>query len=86
MHEVLHFEDPGGDMFQSMLNRKQLENLDLRVTDGRGRSLAFYGPDQALDGNLAFRACLRWDLFIFKAPPPLNHGVKGEFLIDPLEM
>ena len=66
-HEVVQFEDSGGDMYQSFLTRKNLETLDIRVTDARGRSLATLDPTQADAGLMAFRMCLRWDLFV---PPP----------------
>ena len=54
-------------MYQSFLTRKNLETLDIRVTDARGRSLATLDPTQADAGLMAFRMCLRWDLFV---PPP----------------
>ena len=86
MHEVVQYSDAGGDMFQSMLTRKQLENLDLRVTDARGRSLATAGKDQADEGLMAFHACLRWDLFTAKAENPASHGVKNKCPVHPPEM
>ena len=66
-HEVVSYEDSGGDMYQSFLQRKSIDTLDIRVTDARGRSLATLDPTQADEGLMAFRLCLRWDLFI---PPP----------------
>jgi hypothetical protein len=68
-HEVVSFEDSGGDAFQSFLTRKTLETLDIRVTDARGRSLATLDPTQADEGLMAFRMVLRWDLFITPQPP-----------------
>ena len=73
-------------MFQSMLTRKILENLDLRVTDARGRSLGSVNTQQAEDGMLAFRACLRWDLFTAKVENPPSHGVKNKCPVHPPEM
>ena len=67
-HEVVSFEDSGGDAFQSFLTRKTLETLDIRVTDARGRSLATLDPTQADEGLMAFRMVLRWDLFITPQP------------------
>jgi hypothetical protein len=69
-HEVIQFEDNGGDMFQSFLSRKSIDTLSLRVTDARGRSLAHLDPAQADNGLMAYRMCLRWDLFA--APPSQN--------------
>jgi hypothetical protein len=66
-HEVVSFQDSGGDMFQTFIQRPNIESLDIRVTDARGRSLAQLNPAQASDGLLGFRACFRWDLF--RAPP-----------------
>jgi len=68
VHEVVSFEDNGGDSYQSFLSRKTIDTLDIRVTDARGRSLASLDPTQADEGLMAFRLCLRWDLF---APPPM---------------
>ena len=67
-HEVVQFEDNGGDAFQSMLNRKSLDNLEIRVTDMRGRTLATMNPSQAEAGLMGFRMCLRWDVY-FGRPP-----------------
>ena len=39
-HEVVSFEDSGGDMYQSFLSRNSIDTLDIRVTDARGRSLS----------------------------------------------
>jgi hypothetical protein len=79
VHEVIQFEDSGGDMFQSMLTRKSLENLEIRVTDARGRSLANMDPTQADEGLMAFKMCLRWDLFISPSPPEPSHGTRIKF-------
>lgn len=73
-HEVVSFEDSGGDAFQSFLTRKTLETLDIRVTDARGRSLATLDPTQADEGLMAFRMVLRWDLFV---PPPTPQPLQG---------
>ena len=70
-HEVVQFEDNGGDMYQSLLSRKSLDTLDIRVTDARGRSLANVDPTQADSGLMAFRMVLRWDLFVPPPMPPL---------------
>ena len=75
VHEVIQFQDTGGDMFQSMLQRKNLENLDIRVTDARGRSLSTVDPDQANRGLMAFKMCLRWDLFLSPTPQLPGHGI-----------
>jgi hypothetical protein len=66
-HEVVSFEDSGGDMYQSFLQRKHIDTLDIRVTDARGRSLAQLDPTQADNGLMSYKLCLRWDLFV---PPP----------------
>ena len=66
-HEVVSFEDSGGDMYQSFLSRNSIDTLDIRVTDARGRSLSQLDPSQAQNGLMGFRMCLRWDLFV---PPP----------------
>lgn len=77
-HEVVSYEDSGGDTYQSHLSRKNIESLDIRVTDARGRSLATLNPNQAADGLLAYRMCLRWDLFAPPHTPHLRHEAKLE--------
>ena len=69
-HDVVSYEDSGGDSFQTFLTRKTLETLDIRVTDARGRSLATLDPTQADEGLMAYRMVLRWDLFYGPPTPP----------------
>ena len=77
-HEVVQFEDSGGDMFQSILMRNHIDSLDLRVTDARGRSLSFLDPNQAEHGLMQYRMCLRWDLF----PGPPKPVVRQALAFD----
>ena len=77
-HEVVSYEDRGGDAFQSFLTRKTLETLDIRVTDARGRSLATLDPTQADEGLMAFRMVLRWDLFVAPQAAPAPRSLKLE--------
>lgn len=74
-HEVVQFEDTGGDAFQSMLTRKSLDNLDIRITDGKGRSLANIDPSQSDLGLLSYKMALRFDIFIPPQPKEPSHGV-----------
>jgi hypothetical protein len=77
VHEVVEYQDTN-DVFQTFLVRKSLENISLKVTDARGRSLAQLDPTQADNGLMAFRLCLRWDLFQYAkkehVPPPEFHS------------
>ena len=43
--------------------RKNLEQLELRICDAKGRSLAQLDPFQADHGLMAWKAVLRFDLF-----------------------
>lgn len=74
-HEVIQFEDTGGDAFQSMLTRKSLDNLDIRVTDAKGRSLANIDPTQSDLGLLAYKMAIRVDIFIPPMPKEPSHGI-----------
>jgi hypothetical protein len=78
VHEVVSFEDNGGDQYQSFLLRKSLDTLDIQVTDAKGRSLAQVDPSQADEGLMAFKMCLRWDLFVPPKPPPPEHKLAFE--------
>ena len=75
VHEVIQFEDTGGDSFQSMMTRKSLENLDIRVTDAKGRSLASIDPTQSDLGLMAFKMAIRFDIFVPPIPDEPSHGV-----------
>ena len=77
-HEVVQFEDNGGDMFQSFLSRKSIDTLSLKITDARGRSLAHLDPTQADNGLMAYRMCLRWDLFPGPPTPQPRHALAFE--------
>ena len=71
VHEVVQYVDAGNDMFQSFPLRKNLEQLELRICDAKGRSLAQLDPFQADNGLMAWKAVLRCDLF---KPPPSRTG------------
>ena len=75
-HEVIQYEDSGGDLYQTFLTRKSLDHLDFRITDARGRSLSFLDRNQAEEGLMAFRLVLRWDLFQ-PAPTPTPRSEIG---------
>jgi len=75
IHEVVQFEDSGGDSFQSFLTRKSLEHIEMRVTDAKGRSLANIDHTQEEEGLLSFKAVLRFDIFTPPTPPEPSHGV-----------
>ena len=66
VHEVVQYVDTGNDMFQSFPMRKNLEQLELRICDAKGRSLAQLDPFQADNGLMAWKAVLRFD--VFKSP------------------
>ena len=74
VHEVITYTDAGGDQFQAFPLRKNLEQLELRVTDSSGRSLAQLDPTQGDNGLMAWQAVLRFDLF---KPPPRPGPVVG---------
>ena len=67
MHETVQFEDSGGDLYQSFLAQKSLDNFELRLTDAAGRPLAEANPLQSDLGLMRFTCVLRYDIFI--APP-----------------
>ena len=82
-HEVISFEDSGGDMYQSFLQRKSLDSLDSRVTDSKGRSLSTLDPTQAELGLMAFKLCVRLDTFIPPSQPEKAHSLKFEHPPNP---
>ena len=67
VHEVVQYVDQGNDMFQSFPLRKNFEQLEMRICDSKGRSLAQLDPAQADDGLMGWKAVVRFDLF---KPPP----------------
>ena len=79
VHEVIEFLDTN-DTFQSFPLRKNLEQLELRVCDGKGRSLAQLDPQQADNGLMKWSAVLRFDLF----KPPQETKERFEMKAIPL--
>ncbi|MDC0525583.1 hypothetical protein OAO87_01195 [bacterium] len=69
-HSMVEYTDPGSDLYQTFLNRKQLDTMDFRLTDAQGRSLAEIDPVQTGLGLFGFRMALRWDLFPAPERPP----------------
>ena len=67
VHEVVQYVDSGMDMFQAFPVRKSLEQLEVRVTDAKGRSLTELDKTQADYGTMKFKMVLRFD--VFKPPP-----------------
>ena len=63
-HEIITFEDAGGDLYQKMLPLKNLEHIQFFVTDKRNRSLSEYAPGEAAIGMMSFNLTLRWEKFI----------------------
>ena len=68
-HETVQFEDSGGDLYQTFLAQKSLDNFEIRVTDAKGRPLAEAHPLQSDLGLMQFTAVLRYDLFIAPTRP-----------------
>jgi hypothetical protein len=77
IHEVIQFEDSGGDMFSSLLTRKNVDSIDIRITDSRGRSLAQYDFAASANSAMIYRMVLRWDLFSHPEPHPVDHSIKS---------
>ena len=67
VHETVQFEDSGGDLYQTFLAQKSLDNFEIRVTDAKGRPLAEAHTLQSDLGLMQFTAVLRYDIFV--APP-----------------
>lgn len=61
-HEMIEFMDPGSDMFQAFPMRKNMEQLELRICDGKGRSLSALDPDNTEHG-FRWQGVIRFDLF-----------------------
>ena len=74
-HEIITFEDNGGDLYQKFLPVNNLEHVQFFVTDKRNRSLAEYSPGQASIGLMSFNLTMRWDKFIPQKPEhPIPKG------------
>lgn len=56
------FHDSGSDMFTIEPSQRNLDTLELFLTDEWGRSLAEVSPGQVADGMLNFTATIRWDV------------------------
>ena len=67
-HEFVMYEDNGNDCFMAFPQRKNLEHLELELTDAHARPLSEVFPSQTEDGMLSFRAVIRYDLFKGRQP------------------
>ena len=56
------YQDSGSDMFTLEPSQRNLDSLELFLTDEWGRSLAEVSPGQVADGMLNFTATIRWDV------------------------
>ena len=66
------YEDNGNDMFQISPHQKNMDGIDLWLTDEFGRSLSEVSPDQYANGMLNFTLTLRFDEILHA----VNHGFK----------
>ena len=68
VHEVIEYVTDS-DEFQVFPLRKHLTELEIRITDAKGRSLAETDPDQVANGLMAYQMVMRYDLFKPPAVP-----------------
>ena len=68
VHEVVEYVDHGNDTFQSFPLRKNFDQMELRICDSKGRSLAALDQFQAENGLMGWQAVIRFDVF----RPPAN--------------
>ena len=73
VHEVVEYVTDS-DQFQVFPLRKHINELEIRITDAKGRSLAEVAPDQAANGLMGFQMVLRFDLF---KPPAVQQPISG---------
>ena len=71
----LIFEDNGNDMFQISPHQKNLDGIDLWLTDEFGRSLSEVSPNQYRDGMLSYTVTLRFDEILHAVN---GHGFKTD--------
>ena len=65
--DYVEYQDSGGDLWQSFVQRKTLHDLTVWVTDSKGRSL----PGE-------FKSVFRWDLFYVPVPRQVRDPPKLE--------
>ena len=65
------YQDNGNDMFTLEPSQRNLDSLELFLTDEWGRSLAQVSPGQVADGMLNFTTTIRWD--VMTPSKPLAH-------------
>lgn len=73
VHEVIEYVTDS-DQFQVFPLRKHINELEIRITDAKGRSLAEAAPYQATNGLMGFQMVLRFDLF---KPPAVQQPTSG---------
>lgn len=78
-HEIVTYEDAGGDMYQKFIQRNNLEHIQFYVTDKRNRTLAEFDKKQNEIGLMSFSMTLRWDKFVPEKPAhPIPKGFPAQ--------
>lgn len=81
LHQIIAFDDCN-DTYQKFIPQKQMEHLQLYVTDKRNRSLVEFDDGQVEDGLMNFNVVLRWDKFV--GPKMEEHHSKNDGPPPPL--
>lgn len=63
--ELISYSDTGADMFQTLLDVHQMEAIQCSLTDDKNRPIAEVMQGQAVDGALAFKMTLKWEVIQF---------------------
>lgn len=76
------FQDNGNDMFTLQPSQRNLDSLEIFLTDEYGRSLAEVSPGQTADGMLNFTATIRWDVITPSKPLAHERLTKQTLAVD----
>ncbi len=78
------FEDNGNEQFQLNPTQRNLDSLDLWITDEFGRSLAEVSPHQYEDGMMNFTATIKWSHLTLAKPSPNSFKTPKDLETKPI--
>ena len=84
----MQYSPTSGREFFADFYQKQLQHLNVQLTDSHNRPLPAFGPNQTIRGNLHFTATFRVDIIqglalneapVKTAVDPIKHSVPARF-------
>ncbi len=62
LNEIISYTDPGMSCFQIYLDNKQIDNLQMSITDDKNRPISEVAQGEAQYGTLGYKLTLMWEV------------------------